>query len=214
MTLLKTFHLRLKAKHNTVVPKRVSASAVPFFFALIRPSVRLYALALLLPLASPLALVSLPPAASCWLSVTVSKLRPPPAAVWLPFACVSSAFSVLPSFYVYTILYSYKLGRTAVSWYTSVPQYLGCRPKQHPLNLGGIPSHFTPCPIYPTPFLKNFLRLHATVPWGKRLLNFQNEVRGDTFFLPDSQHRQSPCPPTLPDFSPLIPLAALRSGFR
>lgn len=85
---------------------------------------------------------------------------------------------------------------------------------QHPLNLGGIPSHFTPCPIYPTPFLKNFLRLHATVPWGKRLLNFQNEVWGDAFFLPDSQHRQSPCPPTLPDFAPLIHLAALRSGFR
>ena len=54
---------------------------------------------------------------------------------------------------------------------------------QHPLNLGGIPSHFTPCPIYPTPFLKNFLRLHATVPCGKRLLNFQNEVWGDTFFF-------------------------------
>ena len=136
------------------------------------------------------------------------------AAIWLPFACVSSAFSVLPSFYVYTMLYSYKLGITAVSWYTSVPQYLGCRPIQHPLNLGGIPVPFTTCPIYPTPFLKNFLRLHATVPCGKRLLNFQNEVWGDTFFLPDSQHRQSPCPPTLPGFAPLIHLAALRSGFR
>ena len=70
MTLLKIFHLRLKAKHNTVVPKRVPQKRIPFFFALIRPSVRLYALALLLPLAVPLALVSLPPAASCWLSGT------------------------------------------------------------------------------------------------------------------------------------------------
>lgn len=44
MTSLKIFYVSLKAKHNTVVPKRVSASAALFFFALIRPSVRPYAL--------------------------------------------------------------------------------------------------------------------------------------------------------------------------
>lgn len=110
MTLLKTFHLRLKAKHNTVVPKRVPQKRIPFFFALICPSARPYALPYVFPCRSSCHCQLTP----CrFLLAICDRIQITPttrrrlATVGLPFACVSSAFSVLLSFYVYTILYSY-----------------------------------------------------------------------------------------------------------